>query len=429
VQGSQLLRRRLATALGSYGSVVLGVLASVAAARELGRHDFGLFAIVLAAASFFQVLLDLTVEEAMVKFGFRYLTAEDWGKLRRLYRRALAYKGIGALVAGAALCCLAPLAHAVFGVHGLLVPMLLAGLLPLAQAPEPVAGAALVLRERYDHRAFLLFVAMALRLTGLAVGAHYGLTETVAGLVAAQCAAAAIVGIAGIRAFRAFPHGADEELAGDRREIVRFVMQSSIATGIISLRGTLGPLLLGVVTTPAQVGYFKIGQAPMTGLAALTAPARLILLTEQTRDWERGAADTVFAGVRRFSFGAALLMVAAVPPLLWLMPDLIDLVFGKAYHPAGNPARLMLLAGALQLILSWTKSLPVSIGRPGLRIVTHGLEALVFIPLVVAFGSLWNATGAALAVVISTFAFAALWIVLVVRLRRESLLIEPAVSR
>ena len=33
----------------------------------------------------------------------------------------------------------------------------------------------------------------------------------------------------------------------------------------------------------------------------MSAPARLVLLTEQTRAWERGGRDTVFSGVRRYS--------------------------------------------------------------------------------------------------------------------------------
>ena len=58
----------------------------------------------------------------------------------------------------------------------------------------------------------------------------------------------------------------------------------------------------------------------------------------------------------------------------------------------------MLLAGAVGLVFAWTKSLPVSVGRPELRIVTHGIETLVLIPLVLVFGSIWDATGAAAAV-------------------------------
>ena len=69
---TRLLWRRSATALGLYGSVALGFLASIVAARRLGPVEYGHFALAIFAAGFFQVLLDLTVEEAMIKYGFRY---------------------------------------------------------------------------------------------------------------------------------------------------------------------------------------------------------------------------------------------------------------------------------------------------------------------------------------------------------------------
>ncbi len=428
MQGSQLLRRRLATALGSYGSVVLGVLGTVAYARELGPHRSGLLGEVLVTTAFFQVLLDLTVEEAMVKFGFRYKESGQWGKLRRLYTQAVTVKAAGGVIAGLALVAFAPLADSVFGASGLFVPMLLAASLPLVQSPEAVAGAALVIRERYDVRAWYLAAGSGLRLAGFAVGAHYGVTEAIAGVVAAQVVYSAVVGLAAFRGFREFPKAAAEKLGSDLREVVRFVIQSSVATAILSARGTLGTALFGVVSNPTQVSYFQRSAAPMTGLQALTSPVRLILLAEQTRDWERGAEESVLLGLRKYSRGAALLMIVAVPPLFWLMPDLVRLVFGAKFAPAANPARIMLVAGAIQLVIAWTKSFPLSIGRPALRIVTHGIEALVFLPFVVGLGILWDATGAAAAVLISTCVFAVLWVVLLGRIGRHSRLLAHEAS-
>jgi O-antigen/teichoic acid export membrane protein len=116
-------------------------------------------------------------------------------------------------------------------------------------------------------------------------------------------------------------------------------------------------------------------------------------------------------------------MLVAVPPLFWLMPDLIRLVFGSKFAPAADPARIMLIAGAIQLVFAWTKSFPLSIGRPGLRIVTHGIEALVFLPLVVGLGLVWDASGAAAAVLISTCVFVVLWVFLLGRIGRQSRLV------
>jgi len=94
-------------------------------------------------------------------------------------------------------------------------------------------------------------------------------------------------------------------------------------------------------------------------------------------------------------------------------------VFGSEYGGAVDAARIVLLAAAIHFAIGWTKSLPITIGRPRLRIVTHGLETLVVIPLVAVLGAEWGATGAAVAVLVSTVAFAAAWIVVIVRLRAE----------
>ena len=114
---------------------------------------------------------------------------------------------------------------------------------------------------------------------------------------------------------------------------------------------------------------------------------RLILLTEQTRDWERGDEARVLAGVRRYTLLATPLMLVVVPIFFWLMPDLIRLVFGARYLVATDAARLILVAAGIQLAIGWTKSLPVAIGRPNLRLVTHGIETAVLLPLVVVLGS------------------------------------------
>jgi O-antigen/teichoic acid export membrane protein len=94
-------------------------------------------------------------------------------------------------------------------------------------------------------------------------------------------------------------------------------------------------------------------------------------------------------------------------------------VFGSEYLPAVDAARIVLVAAAILLVLGWSKSLPVTIGRPHLRIVTHGIETLVLLPLVVVLGARWGVTGAAVAILVATIAFALAWTVVLVRLREE----------
>ena len=202
---SPVLWRRSATAIGIYGATGLGIAGMVVAARELGTEAFAAFAIVTSASAFFQLLLDLTVEDALVKFGFRYSTAEDWPRLRRLFDVALRFKLAGGLLAGICMLILAPISSPHLEVGGLTVPLLVVAALPLLQAPENVYGSAIMLRGRYDIRGYFLLIAMALRLIGVAIGAHFGVWQAVLGMLVAQVIATASITWGGHEALKRFP--------------------------------------------------------------------------------------------------------------------------------------------------------------------------------------------------------------------------------
>ncbi len=420
-----VLRRRAGAAAGTYASIVLGFLGTIVAARVFSTEVLGLYTLVISSAGFFQTLLDLTIEEALIKFGFRYVTREDWGRLRRLFRRTFVFKAIGAALAGGALVGLGAGAATVFHHGELRAPLMIAALLPLAQSPEGMAAVPLMLRGRYDVRGFFLMLSMALRLTAIAAAAHFGLTWTITAIVLAQVVASAAIGVAGFATFRRYPRRDVRPLGEDAREILRFIAQSSGATGVVSLRGTLTPMLLGMVSTATQVGYFRVAMAPQTGFTAVSAPIRMVLLSEQTRDWEQGKAENVFAGVRRYTVLAFLGSVVLLPLLLVFMTPVVRLLFQSKNLGAVDAARIIVAAGAVQFVVGWSKSFAVTVGRPKLRIWTHGIETIVLLPLAIALGRIWGASGAAVAVLVSSVVFALTWGVLFARIRREPLPVAP----
>jgi O-antigen/teichoic acid export membrane protein len=422
---SRVLRRWSATAAWIYISVACGIAGTIVAARVLGSDEFGVFATALVVVGFFQILLDLTVEESLTKYGFRYVAGKDWGRLRRLFRQALLLKIAGGALATLLLLALAPLAGQVFDNDGLEAALLAAALLPLVQSSENVGATALLLHSRYDLRGVYQAGSQALRLLAIVVAAPLGVTEALIAIVVAQAIATVVISFVGAVALRKFPSAPARELGEDVPEIRSFVAQSSVATGVISLRTTLVPLILGVVSGTTQVGFFRIAQTPQTGLAAASSPARLVLMTDQTRDWEKGERTRILSGIRRYTRWAGALMLVAVPVFFVAMPWLVDLVFGSEYDDAVTAARIVLLAAAIQFAAGWTKTLPVTIGRPRLRIWTHGLETMVAIPLVAVLGAEWGATGAAVAVLVSTLVFAGAWVVVILRLRDEVHRAEP----
>jgi O-antigen/teichoic acid export membrane protein len=151
----------------------------------------------------------------------------------------------------------------------------------------------------------------------------------------------------------------------------------------------------------------------------------MVLLTEQTREWERGRQAAVLRGVRRYSLVAFLLSLVIVPPLMVFLHDLIRIVNGAEFVRAADAARVLALAAAVQFVVGWSKSFPVTIGRPRLRVWTHGVETLVVLPLVVVLGARWGATGAAFAMLAGACVFALMWAAIFVRIRPEDVHVVP----
>jgi O-antigen/teichoic acid export membrane protein len=227
------------------------------------------------------------------------------------------------------------------------------------------------------------------------------------------------ISTAGWFAYRRFPRVPSVPLGEDRRDLLSFVGLSSVATAVISLTAPLSLLVLGRVASTRQVAFFRAAMSPQQAFAVVSAPARLILLTEQTRAWERGTRDAVFAGIRRYMAGMAAVSAVILVPLLVFTHELAKLLFSAKNAGAVDATRIVIVAGAIRMVFGWTKSFPVSIGRPGLRIWTHGLAMVLLVPLAGVLGAKWGATGAAFAVLISSVAFCLAWAVLFLRIQRE----------
>jgi O-antigen/teichoic acid export membrane protein len=296
--------------------------------------------------------------------------------------------------------------------------LLVSALIPLIQQPEGMAGAVLTLRNRYDLRGLALLWGMALRLAAVWVGAAHGVLPLLAAIVVAQAISTATLSAIALAAYRRFPPRTPEPLREDRGPIRAFAIQSTIASGLTSVRTSLPTILLGVVARGREVADFRAAQAPQTGFLTLSAPARLVLLAEQTRDAERGRLDRVHSLLRRYIAGASVVAALVTPPLWIFMPTLVRVVYGAKYVPASDAFRIMLLASVLQFVFGWTKTFPVSVGRMGMRTVGQLLEVATLVPCVLVLGALYGASGAAGGVLAGSVALAVFWTVGLLRLPR-----------
>ena len=230
-------------------------------------------------------------------------------------RPCLPVRGGAALLASLLIAAIAPFADSIFA-HGagLEKPLLVAALLPPLQALESIAAATLILNGRYDLRGIWLTISIAMRLTGIWIGReerrHGGGRRRGGG-------AGADHGVdprdlvprpAHLPARRAAATRRRSRADHPVRRPERRVHGVDLAPDVVA------PLTLGIVRSSRAVGLFRAAQLPMTGLNAASSPLRMILLSEQTRDWEHGRPDVVLRGIRRYVKGSAGAAALALIP-------------------------------------------------------------------------------------------------------------------
>ena len=106
----------------------------------------------------------------------------------------------GGAVATVVVLVLVPFADAIFGQPDLTVPLVVAAFIPLAQAPEGIAGASMIVAGRYDLRA--IFGGLAMVLAGSSASRSASSTASpwaVVGILLGQIAGSCASGYAGHR--------------------------------------------------------------------------------------------------------------------------------------------------------------------------------------------------------------------------------------
>ena len=282
-----VLWRRSATAVGLYLSVALGILGTIVAAPAARPRGRSAASRPLWRSSDSRRPSSTSPSRSpSTKFGFRYIAAEEWGSCAASSAARSQLKLVGGALATLLLLAFAPFADTVFGADGLTGPMLAAAVLAARRSrPRTCAPA------RSCCGAATTSAAAALRddgapLVAIPVGAQFGVSQALVAIVAGAARRDRGRGHGGLARVPPLPDGpSTRRSASERREIVSFVAQSSIATGVLSLRAALAPLLLGVVAGTTQVGLpagragaaerLRRRERPGTAGAAHRADARL----------------------------------------------------------------------------------------------------------------------------------------------------------
>jgi len=399
-------RGLLLSALGSLGIRLAGMAASfiigVQLARGLNPDGFGAYGIVIAVALVLSVISQFGLQTIATREISICMAQERWGSLR-------GYVGsLARVVLGVSLVLAAVWAGVAAGLPSLLGPpgisLLGAGLVPLYALTVLVSAQLRALGHLVGGQTMEILIRpllMSLLLLFVAIVAIPLTATTAIALQAAASLATLLVGILWL--LSAMPAPARSASAVVPRGWGRSAAALAAVDILRQLDATYGILLIGMLSSQAEAGYFRVALStivivatPLSVLNVVLAPTLARLHSE--KDLERLQWILGVAAIAMFGSALAALVIIALAG-----KPLLVAIFGSSYAPAWKPLALLTAAQAVNGFfgVGWV-FLSMSGGE---RMLTRSFAVSVAVSLVVAVPLIawWGAAGAAGAALVGAF--------------------------
>jgi O-antigen/teichoic acid export membrane protein len=174
--------------------------------------------------------------------------------------------------------------------------------------------------------------------------------------------------------------------------LLRFSLKASAGTSVAAATDSGVLALAGLLGDPALVTVLKIASAPSRLYTSVVSPVASMLyprLAEAAAAGERAriVRDAARSSLLLSALGAAALLIAAP-----LAGHVLGLAYGASYAQAGPAAVLLLGVACVKGSVSWSKVLPLAVGKPEWRLTFLATEGLLLLGLLLV--AAWAAPGA-----------------------------------
>lgn len=374
------LRTFVSLAVGSQGEGILSVLSTIALVRTTSAAEAGKVISAQSLASVWFLLCDPRLEDAAQRYVPLQRSRDGGGAalFGRLFRWDV---GIGAGASGVGLL-LTLAAYLIGGVSGdLAVLLTLAIVTAGATSSTGSAGAAFALTGRLQRlgrvRLWCAALLCLLALGGLLAGGPVGY---LAGQAAGALVTAVVLARGALRSVHSV-YGPPVPGAALPTGLVRFSAKASTATSVAAASESGLLVLAGVVGDPALVTILKIASAPARIYTSLISPVASMLQPRLAEAAAAGEARRIKTDVTRSSLTLGTLGAGALVLAIPLAGPALGLAYGSSYAQTSIAALLLLAVACVKGGVSWSKVLPLALGKPGWRLAFLTIEGLLCLGL------------------------------------------------
>jgi len=357
---------------GSTLSAGMSMLQGILAARLLGVQAFGVLGIITVFASVINRLTSFRMSELVVSYVGKFSSSEQPARAAATVKSAALAEAASSLLAFGLIALLAPvgarfLAHdpntvSLFSLYG---SMVLAHLVV-----ETSTG----LLQYFDE--FRLQAWVQVGQSGLTLGLILAAVVAKAGLAAVVWAyllgkvawAIAITVAAWLAARRRWGPGwwraPLSSIRDERRAMARFALSTNLTGTLTLVTRDSEVLWLGALTSPLQVGYYKVALAILNIVLIPVQPLISTTYREVAREVAARSWENVRYLLRSGSLIAASYSLAAAGGLAVFGAWVVSL-WGPEFLPESYWALLVLLPGVIVVsVFYWNRSVLLPLGLP-----------------------------------------------------------------
>ncbi len=357
---------------GSTLSAAMSMLQGILAARLLGVQAFGVLGIITVFASVINRLTSFRMSELVVSYVGEFSSRAQPARAAATVKSAAVAEAVSSVLAFALIALLAPvgaryLAHdpSTVGLFSLYGSMVLAHLVV-----ETSTGVLQYFGE-FRLQAWVQVGQSGLTLTLIlgAVAAKAGLAAVVwAYLVGKVAWAIAMTAAAWLAAHRQWGPGwwrtPLSSIRDERRGMARFALSTNLTGTLTLVTRDSEVLWLGALTSPLQVGYYKVALAILNIVLIPVQPLISTTYREVAREVATRSWENVRYLLRSGSLIAASYSLAAAGGLAIFGVWVVSL-WGPEFLPESYWALLVLLPGVIVVsVFYWNRSVLLPLGLP-----------------------------------------------------------------
>lgn len=385
IQSKLLFKNSSWVFFSNFFSTGLAFLRSVIIARGLGPGIYGTYAIVVAFVGLIQEFLNLNVGTALIKFGAVYHTENKNDKLMAFVKSGLLVSFVMALVSIVVIAVLSFISYSTFidkpDLEWFIISYAVAASITYVNS---ISRAMLRLHYKFRMSSVIQMIMDVVETVAIAIAVIVYPKDLNVFFVAIIITRFLNGFICNLLAYyelkqELLPHlsAPMNLIRNERKTILDFIFGNSIGNSLKTVISQGDILLLGILTSPQQVGFYSVAKKLAYSVLTLSDPLvqsiypQLSLLLAEKKYTEM---KNMLVRITSIAMIPGLIFIVAT---FFLNEWIIKTVYGVEYLPATQAFFYFVIGAVLGATTFWTLPLVQSLGIVKIRIKVY-IATIIF---------------------------------------------------